>query len=285
MKKLMLLAGCWAALCLVACEKQTTADDVVMMVTEASGGAEKLQSIGDQVSTWAFSMEMPAMPPAEMMAGEEMDSSESMEEMEEDEEMDPMDESAVGQMQEMDLVITYKRPDKLRMDMKDAGGSMVMSSVFDGSRGWESMMGQVADKPEVELQSDKMMAETWIDGLYNYDEKGYTVELLPNETMDGKEYTVLQATKDENVQKYFIDAETHHIVRQEGEMLNMEKQMEPMYMTFSDFEMMDGMAMPKHVAQYKENGELVWEATVKNVQNNVGVSDEAFMAEATSMKN
>ncbi|MFQ5652728.1 MAG: hypothetical protein ACE5IY_22575 [bacterium] len=266
MRRNVLFIVCCAVACLAACQKQTTVDDVVNMVVQASGGAEKLLAIEDQVSTWDFTMKM--MP--EAMEGQP--------EMEADK-----GEVTGGQEMAMEMVIYYKRPNKIRMDFGEEG-NVVMSAVYDGMTGWESRGGERREKTEAELKEDAALAETWIDGFLNCEEKGYTLELLPNETLDDRDCLVVQTTKDGHVMKYHIDAETHHVMRQSGEMLNMQKEIEPMYLTFSDYKMADDIAWAHYVSMHKENGEMVWEATLKEARHNTGVADELFKGEEMSVK-
>ncbi len=251
---------------LFSCGKQATVDDVVQMITQASGGAEKLQSINDQVSTWDFTMHMmPPMPESAMAeGGEEM-----------------------GEMtgHPMPMTITYKRPNKIRFDTMGPDGSVVWSSCYDGAKGWEMAMGHQKEFSEAQLQETETMAAAWMDGFLNYQEKGLTLALLPNEIVDGKKYMVLQSTdKHGNVQKYYIDETTHLIERQAGEMVSMEGNKEPMYMTFKDYKMVDGVIMSNHVALYMDNGEMIWEATLKDVKHNTGVDDAVFAMQSMTAK-
>ncbi len=291
MQKMMVGLLCCMAVCFFACEQQTTADDVVAKVVEASGGAEKLQSIQDQVSKWDFRMS-PEMMPMDVTEGEAMMSEEEemmgeemmAEEMPEGEMME--EEMAGEEMMSMPMVITYKRPDMIRMDFKGPDGGVMMSSAYNGASAWEMHMGQVQMKPEIETEMDATMAKTWIDGFLNYEEKGLTIEKLPNETIDGRECYVLKVT-DENghAQTYYIDTGSNLAIRQSGKMLNMEKELEQMYMTFGDYDKVDGLAMAHHVALYKDNGDLVWEATLEEVQHNTGVADDFFTPpDMTTMK-
>lgn len=270
MKRLLLFTLCITAVLMLACEKKATVDDVVMMMTEATGGADKLLAVSDQTSTWDFKMVMPhqegGIEEAEGEMGEE--------------------ETAEAKMVNMPMTITYKRPGKIRFDfMEGEGGEVSMSSAYDGAVAWEMNYGHIQQKSEMETKMDAEMARTWIDGFMNYKDNGYTMELLPNEMMDERECMVLKATDvNEHTQTYYIDTDNHFIVRQAGDMLNMQKEMEPMYMAFSDYEKFDGIAGPKYVALHKQNGDLLWEATLKEITYNTGVEDDAFNAPEMTMK-
>ncbi|MFQ5822961.1 MAG: outer membrane lipoprotein carrier protein LolA [bacterium] len=255
MRKLnLLLFGCFVILWM-ACGKEATVDEVVTMMADASGGAEALAAVQDQVSTWDFKMIM--MPPAAKEGKEAM----------------------AGEMPEvMPMKITYKRPNKLRMDVLGPEGTPVHISCFDGTSGWASQMGHVQNMTEAEIQENESMAATWIDGFIHYKELGFTLAKLPTETVDGEKYMVLQSTdKYGNVSNHYINPKTHYIERTTGEMLNMEGAKEQMTMTFKDYKMMDGIAVAGVVAQYNSAGEMIWEATLKECKNNTGVEDAVFM--------
>lgn len=255
MRKTVLLLLCSLVMLLIACAKEATVDELVNMMAEASGGAEVLQAVQDQVSTWDFKMKM--MPPTAKEGEEAMP----------------------GEMPEvMPMKMTYKRPSKFRMDIMGPDGTPVYSSCFDGTSGWESQMGQLKDMSEAQIQESESMAATWIDGFLNYKDLGYTLEKLPTEVVEGEKYLVLQSTdKYSNVSKNYINPKTHYIERVSGEMLNMEGVKEQMTMTLKDYKMMDGIAVPGFVAQYNSEGEMIWEATLKECKHNTGVEDAVFM--------
>ena len=256
MKKLFFLLVC-LTIGLMSCQQQTTADDVVNMLTEASGGAAKLAETMDQVSSWEMTMHI--MPPE-------------------------MPEGMVGPMT-MPMTITAKRPNKIRFDTHGPDGNVSGSSCFDGTMGWSMQMGQKKDMPEAQLQETETMAATWLDGFVNHQDKGLTLELLADEMVDEQNYIVLQVTdKHGSAQKYYINPESHYIERQAGEMANMAGEKEQMTMTFKDYKMVDGIAFCHHVAQHNAEGEMIWEATLKEVKHNTGVEDAVFMSEPMSMK-
>ena len=245
MKKLFFLLLC-LGVGLMSCQQQTTADDVVNMVTEAAGGAAKLAEIMDQVSSWEMTMHI--MPP-------------------------DMPEGMEGPMT-MPMTITAKRPNKLRFDTHGPDGNVSGSSCFDGTTGWSMQMGQKMDMPEAQLQETETMASTWLDGFVNHQDKGLTLELLADEMVDEQNYMVLQVTdKHGSAQKYYINPESHYIERQAGEMANMAGEKEQMTMTFKDYKMVDGVAWSHHVAQHNAEGEMIWEVTLKEVKYNTGVED------------
>ena len=256
MKKLFFLLLCFGV-GLMSCAQQSPEDQFVYNNVQALGGAEKLASIMDQVGTWEFTMHM--MPP-DMPQGED----------------GPMTSP---------MTITYKRPNKIRFDSYGPDGSVVHMSCYNGTEGWTMEMGKRVDHNEAQLHEAESMAATWIDGFQNYQEKGYTLAAMPDEEIDGQNCNVIQVTdKHGTLQTNYVDPETNYVVRTSGKMVNYAGELESMYMTFQNYNMVDGVAVPHHVAQYNESGEMVWEAKLKEVKHNTGVEDSYFMAEVTSMK-
>jgi outer membrane lipoprotein-sorting protein len=253
MKKLIALLLCCGVVFLTSCRQQTPADDVVNMMTEASGGAEALAALTDQVITWDFTMYV--MPPS-------------------------TPEDIEGPMT-LPMTMTSKRPNKIRMDFYGPDGSIVHSECYDGTTGWNMDMGQRTDMSEAELQQIESMAVTFLDGYLNYQDKGFSLELLADEVVDEQNYMVLQVTdKYDNVQKCYINPETHFIERQSGNIANLAGEWEPMVITSKDYKMVDGIAFPHHVVWHDATGEMIWEMTFKEVKHNTGVDDAVFMAEA-----
>jgi outer membrane lipoprotein-sorting protein len=253
MKKLIALLLCCGVGFLMSCRQQTTVDDVVNMMTEASGGAEALAAWTDQVSTWEMTMHV--MPPG-------------------------VPEGVEGPMT-MPMTMTAKRPNKIRWDLYEPEGSIVHSRCYDGTTGWIMDMGQRKDMTEAQLQGTESMATTFFDGYLNYHDKGFTLELLADEVVDEQNYMVLQVTdKHDNVKKHYINPETHFIERESGNMENFAGEWEPMVVTLKDYKMVDGIAWPHHMALHNATGEIIWELTLKEAKHNTGVEDAVFMAEA-----
>ena len=113
--------------------------------------------------------------------------------------------------QGMDLSFTQamKRPLKFRMDMSFQGMSMI--TAFDGSVAWSKnpMAGNKVEKaPESEVK--RMAEQADLDGvLVNSKDKGYKLELVGPEDIDGSTaYKIKVTDKDNEVSHIFIDAVT-----------------------------------------------------------------------------
>ena len=103
--------------------------------------------------------------------------------------------------------------------------------------------------------------------------------------MDGQNYHVLQSTDQYgNVSEFYVNAKTNEVEKQVGDMVNMMGEKEPMYMTFKNYEMKDGILIATDVAQYKEDGTLIMEGKLKSLTNNAGIPEDAFVADEMTMK-
>ncbi len=257
MKKIISLFLCCAITVFMFCQKQATVDDVVNMMTEARGGAEALAALTDQVITCEITMYV--MPPG-------------------------TPEGVEGPMT-LPMTMTAKRPNKMRMDIYGPDGSIVHSECYDGTTGWTMDMGKRTDMTEAQLQQNESWAVTFFDGYLNYQDKGFTLELLADEVVDEQNYMVLQVTdKHDNVQKCYINPETHFIERVSGNTVNSAGEWEPTVIILKDHKLVDGIALWHHMARHNATGEMTWEMTLKEVKHNTGVDDAVFIAEAMSEK-
>jgi hypothetical protein len=102
-----------------------------------------------------------------------------------------------------------------QMEINFQGNASIQA--FDGKTAWEinPWSGKkVADKMPAEgVKQMREMAD--FDGaLVNYKQKGYTAELMGKEDMEGSEvYKIRLTDKDGDVTYYFLDTQTHHILK------------------------------------------------------------------------
>ncbi len=178
----------------------------------------------------------------------------------------------------MPVTWTAKRPNKLRLDAYGPDGSIVYSKCYDGTTGWNMDMGQRTDMTEAQIQEFESMATTFFDGYRNYQDKGFTLELLVNEVVNEQNYMVLQVTdKYDNMKKCYINPKTYFIERESGNMAFFTGEWEPRVMTFKDYKMVDGIAFPHHTVWRYATGEMFAEFFLKEVKHNTGVSSLKFM--------
>jgi len=168
----------------------------------------------------------------------------------------------------------------------DFQGQQMKQGVYDGKEMWgvNFMTGQ-PEKMETEMVENfkKNEARDFPDPLLDYKEKGYTVELLGQETMEGTECHKIKLTKnpimkdgkeEEVVTIYYFDTENMVPIAEEvtgGSMGGPPGQEgQKMISTFSDYQEVDGLYIPftRSMAQ----GEMVIEKIVFNPE----VEDDVF---------
>lgn len=105
-----------------------------------------------------------------------------------------------------------------QMSVINFQGKEIKQGVFDGETLWSTnFMTQKAEKSDQETTDNlKLEMNDFLDPFLNYKEKGYQVELLGNETIDGAETFKIKLTREpitidgkeeENVSFYYFDTE------------------------------------------------------------------------------
>lgn len=139
-------------------------------------------------------------------------------------------------------------------------GNEMMQIAFDGETGWRwNMMGQVAEKIENEtIENMKRAVKEFPDPFLNYKEKGYKIELLENETIEGSECFKIKITKEtmlvegeevENVSYYYFDTENFVPILQETEIKQGQAKGMISQVFYSDYQEVDGMYFPFSMIQ------------------------------------
>lgn len=146
--------------------------------------------------------------------------------------------------------MTALRDKAARMDVSVMG--MVQSSAVKGTEGWSTnpFAGQVDAEPITADQAKSMMDMTDIDGtLVGYKDKGYTVEYVGTEDVEGVEALKIKVNKEGKKVEYILfDPETYY------EIMNIQidevdgKQVESKT-TYSDFKEQNGIVFPFSMQQ------------------------------------
>ncbi len=261
MKKVLVVMLCSFCFTLFSCSQEETVDDIIAKMTEARGGAEALMAVNDRVGTWEMKMAMPS--------------------------------PATGEMMEMtnEMVITYKRPNKIRFEVLGPDGSPMGVSCYDGETGWQSeldpqtMAMHTKNMSEGELMETENMAATWLDGHQNYKERGTTMTKVQAE--EGAEHILLEcAYKNGHTETLYVNPASYFVEKSMAMRMNPATQaMEELLMTFGDYQMLEGVAIPHVVAMHtKDGGTTLWSVTFKEAKYNTGVDDELFTMKGMTAK-
>lgn len=152
-------------------------------------------------------------------------------------------ESAAGMA--IGWTMTSIRDKAARMDVSVMG--MTQTSVVNGDKGWATnpFMGQMDPEPLTSDQVKSMMDQTDIDGtVIGYKEKGYTVEFVGKEDVEGTEALKIKVNKGGKKVEYILyDPETHYEIKniQVDEVDGKEVESATV---FSNFKTVDGIVMP-----------------------------------------
>jgi outer membrane lipoprotein-sorting protein len=183
--------------------------------------------------------------------------------------------SAPGQ--EFPIVIELKRPNLARVQLTIQGASLIQA--YDGEIGWmlAPMMGVTEPQkmPQAELDQFKQMAD--FDGaLVDYAAKGYTLELLGIEDVEGTEAYKLKVTYDTGLEATsFIDKENFVEFQQKssseagGQTVNN-------VTTMGDFKMVDGVLFAHSIETNAEGAPFGRTITIETIETNVKIDDSLF---------
>ena len=137
-----------------------------------------------------------------------------------------------------------------RMDVSVMG--MTQTSVVNGDSGWSTnpFMGKTDAEPMTADQVKSMTSMTDIDGtVIGYKEKGYTVEYVGTEDVEGTEALKIKIDKgDKKVEYCLYDPESYYEIKniQVEEVDGKEVQSET---TYSDFKTQDNIVFPFSMQQ------------------------------------
>ncbi len=171
---------------------------------------------------------------------------------------------------EMKITISQKAPDKLLQEI-DAG-VMKQSTVFDGTMGKQTVMGN-----EVLLEGDDLLEtklEATINLFLDFDEHGIKTELIGMEKVDGNDaYKLTLTLPNENKWTQYYDVNSKFLVKQvstkkapQGEFI--------VTISFSDFKEVEGIIYAHKFNQ--SVGPQSMDMIVESIIVNSGLSDELF---------
>ena len=149
----------------------------------------------------------------------------------------------------------YVMADGKQITKMDIMGMSMSQDAFDGTVAWSTnFMTQSAEKAEAEESENKLRSiGEYPSPLLDYADKGYSVELLENDVVDGVDCYKLKVTKKpvlvdgeevENVEYFYFDQETFVPLKTESEMHSGPGKGEMMITLYSDYQEVDGLYFP-----------------------------------------
>lgn len=146
--------------------------------------------------------------------------------------------------------MTAIRDKATRMDVSVMGMNQV--SVVNGDKGWtiNPFAGQTSAEPLTPDQVKNMMDQTDIDGtIIGYKEKGYKVEYVGKEDVEGTEALKIKVDKGEGKLEYLLyDPESYYEIKN-VRVDNVDGQEVETATIYSNFKAVDGITMPYTMQQ------------------------------------
>lgn len=165
-------------------------------------------------------------------------------------------------------------------------GMTIMQGVYDGTTSWgTNFQTMKAEKSDEETSKNRALdSNDFPDALYDYKKKGYTVELLGTEMMEGteafklkliKEPRIIDGEKVEDISFYYFDSEAFVPIAQESEVKQGPNKGVIQMVTMSDYQEVDGFYFPFSITQGVK-GSPGQPVTMDSIELNPEVEDSAF---------
>jgi hypothetical protein len=179
---------------------------------------------------------------------------------------------------EMKLELWNKMPSNLRMDILFSGKKMTFG--FDGKDVWQiSPFTGTGKKPQLltgdQAEEIKDNADEFEEMFLDYKKKGYKIELLGKEDMEGTTVYKLKLTKKDGKEMfYFID--TDSFIELKVLVYKKKNDNELKIETFyGDFKEVNGVMMP-HTLSIKMNGQDMGTMVFEKIEANIEIKDTFF---------
>lgn len=176
-----------------------------------------------------------------------------------------------------------KRPDSIRFEMELQGMRMVQA--YDGETGWQIM--PFLGKPDPEKMSEddlnniREQADAFDGPLVDWKQKGYSVELIGQEDIEGSEawkIKVVRANGREDI--LFLDGEYFLDLRSQTQR-PMGGRPVQIVQDLGDYKEVDGLALPHSIQVRVEGVPATQSLRVQTIEINPEIDDARFAMPAT----
>ena len=176
--------------------------------------------------------------------------------------------------------------DGRQMTLINFQGKVLKQGVFDGETLWgHNFLTQKAEKSTAEDTANfKLNENDFPDSFIDYKTKGYTVELLGKETIDGaetfkiklvKEPVTIDGNKEEDISFYFFDTENFVPIAIQTEIKSGQAKGMISEVTMSDYQEVEGLYFPFSMTQGVK-GQPGAPLTIDSIELNPTVDDSVF---------
>lgn len=180
------------------------------------------------------------------------------------------------------FVMYFKNKNKFRFELEVQGLKMIQA--LDVDSGWSIVPFSGKTDPErmseEEIKSSKQQADFTGD-LYNYKEKGNTVELLGKEDMEGTETYKLKITRKNNDVTYmYLDASSYLSLKETTKIMMQDKEIESATIP-SNYQDVKGLKFPFSLElRGGDDASTGQTMTIESVEINPEIDDAIFIMPA-----
>jgi outer membrane lipoprotein-sorting protein len=183
---------------------------------------------------------------------------------------------------EISIVVLQKRPANLRTEITFQGKTQV--TAYDGETGWKIDPFQGTSEPEKSAGDElkDLQEQSDMDGaLFDYKDKGHTVELVGKEDMEGTPVYKLKLTlKSGDVRTIYIDAENFLELKVNSKRKTPGGEIE-VDQYLGNYKAINGIVSAFSI-ETKVKGQTVNQVTIDKVEYDVAIDDALFKMPAKS---
>lgn len=180
----------------------------------------------------------------------------------------------------------YNLKDGRQMTKITFQGKEIKQGVYDGETLWShNFMTMKAEKSDAEQTANfKLNTNDFPDAFIGYKEKGYTVELLGKETIDGTETFKIKLVKEpltidgnpqDDISYYFFDVDNFVPIAVQSEIKSGPAKGQISEVTMSDYQEVDGIYFPFSMTQGVKDGQAQ-PITIVSIELNPTIDDAEF---------
>lgn len=183
---------------------------------------------------------------------------------------------ALGGGMEAPIIMTKKRPENMRMEFTVQGLTGIQA--YNGTTGWMVMPFMGKKDPE-EMAADALKdvkEQADFDGPFiDYAKKGYAIELVGKEDIEGTSAYKLKLTKDGNETLVWIDADSFLDIKTAGKRKIQGQEIES-ETTIGNYQEFGGLLFPMQIEIKAKGAPAGQTITIEKVELNPELADEQF---------
>jgi outer membrane lipoprotein-sorting protein len=177
------------------------------------------------------------------------------------------------------LVMELKRPHRMRTEFEVQGRKVVRA--FDGQKGWTILPVPGLDRPrlmpEDESRDAREQADVDLSPLVDSAAKGYQVELVGREKLDGRDvFRLTVRASDGSERALLLDTRSGLAVRSEEKRL-MDGQPQEFVTVIGDYRPVQGLVFPHSLETGPRVGEERQRVTFQKIEVNPALDDARFV--------